>query len=134
MADRITKNQRSRNMAAVRSRGNLTTELALVKILRKSKISGWQRHKKIVGIRPDFVFSKQRVAVFIHGCFWHGCSRHRSIPVSNRLFWVKKINTNKTRDGIINRKLKKLGWKTIKIWEHEIKDSTQIAIKIGSQI
>ncbi len=121
MADRISTEQRSRNMAAVRSRGNITTELALVKIFRKTKITGWRRHQKIFGIRPDFVFSKQRIAVFVHGCFWHGCRWHGEIPVSNRKFWREKINMNKNRDRIVNRELKHTGWKVLRFWEHELK-------------
>jgi len=108
-------------MSAVRSRGNASTELALVKIFRKEKINGWNRHKKIVGIRPDFVFLKPRVAVFVHGCFWHGCRWHGEIPVSNRKFWQKKIDANKIRDLAVRKKLKGAGWKVLYLWEHEIK-------------
>ena len=125
MADRISTEQRSRNMAAVRSRGNVTTELALVRIFRKEKITGWRRHERIFGIRPDFVFLKQRVAVFVHGCFWHGCRLHGEIPASNRKFWREKINTNKNRDRIVNRKLRRIGWKVLRVWEHEIKKKSE---------
>jgi len=121
MTDKISKKQRSRNMAAVRSRGNKTTELALVKIFRKTKITGWRRHEKIFGIRPDFVFLKPRVAVFAHGCFWHGCRWHGQIPMSNRKFWRDKIKLNKNRDRLISRKLRRKGWTVLCFWEHEIK-------------
>ena len=115
-------------MSAVRSRGNISTELALVKIFRKEKITGWKRNKKIVGIRPDFVFLKPMVAVFVHGCFWHGCRWHGEIPTSNRKFWQKKINTNKTRDHVARRKLRGAGWKVLYLWEHELKGDYSIVL------
>lgn len=131
MTDRISKEQRSRNMSAVHSRGNLSTELALVKIFRKEKITGWTRNKKIVGIHPDFVFLKRRAAVFVHGCFWHGCRWHGEIPASNIKFWHKKIDSNINRDLVVKIKLRKAGWKVLYLWEHEFKgDSGVILAKI----
>lgn len=128
MVDRISREKRSRNMAAVRSSGNVTTELALIKLFRKAGIKGWRRHQKISGIRPDFVFMKKRIAVFVHGCFWHGCRWHGDIPVSNRKFWNNKISGNKKRDLHITRKLRDIGWKGLRIWEHEIKMNPKIVI------
>ena len=123
--DRITKQQRSKNMAAVRSRGNASTELALAKIFRKEKIIGWSRHKKIHGIRPDFVFPKRKLAVFVHGCFWHGCRLHRNIPSSNVKFWREKIAVNKRRDARATGCLQASGWKVLRFWEHEIKKNPE---------
>ncbi|MFA5830862.1 MAG: very short patch repair endonuclease [Candidatus Paceibacterota bacterium] len=121
MTDRITKEQRSKNMSAVRSRGNKTTEIELIKQFRRGKITGWRRNQKIFGIRPDFVFWKQRIAIFVHGCFWHGCKKDKTIPKTNRIFWEKKIENNKKRDRISSEILKKNGWKVMKIWEHDLK-------------
>lgn len=115
-------------MAAVRSNGNATTELALIKLFRKARIRGWRRHQKISGIHPDFVFTKKGIAVFVHGCFWHGCRWHGEIPISNRKFWNNKISRNKKRDLDITRKLKNTGWKILCIWEHEIKMNPKIVI------
>ena len=130
MADRITKEQRSRNMAAVRSYGNVTTELELIKIFRKGKIRGWRRNKKTSGIRPDFVFLKHRVAVFVHGCFWHGCKKCTNLkPKTNKKFWVNKIGTNIERDKKHNKELKKTGWKVVCIWEHEIKNNPESVVR-----
>ncbi len=128
MTDRISHKQRSRNMAAVRSSGNVTTELALIKLFKKAGIKGWRRHQKISGIHPDFVFTKKQIAVFVHGCFWHGCRWHGDIPVSNRKFWNNKINGNKKRDLYITRKLMDIGWKGLRIWEHEIKMNPKTVI------
>ena len=119
--DRVTKEKRSEMMAAVKGRGNLTTEVALMKILKKEKITGWRSHYDRVEGRPDFAFPKQRVAIFIDGCFWHGCKKHATIPKTNTNFWENKITRNKERDRKVSRELKKAGWSVLRIWEHEIK-------------
>lgn len=118
--DRVTKEKRSEMMAAVKGRGNLTTEIALMKILKKEKITGWRRHYDRVEGRPDFAFPKQRVVVFIDGCFWHGCKKHATIPKTNTKFWEDKIARNKERDRKVNRELKKAGWAVLRIWEHDM--------------
>jgi len=120
MSDVHTAMQRSRNMAAIKGRGNKTTEEALIKLFRVSKIIGWKRNSSLIG-KPDFVFIKQKVVVFTDGCFWHGCSRCHLSPASNGVFWREKISNNKLRDRKVNRCLKKQGWKVIRIWEHELK-------------
>ena len=68
----------------------------LAKLLRANRITGWRRHQPVFG-RPDFVFRKARLAVFVDGCFWHGCPKHATIPVQNRAFWRKKLLANQTR-------------------------------------
>jgi|SRR3989344_3650805 len=118
--DRHTKEQRSRNMSAVRSSGNKTTELRFVNILKINKITSWRRYPKNTYGKPDFIFPKQKVAIFIDGCFWHGCAKHRNIPATNRKFWLKKILSNKKRDEIVSLQLKKQGLKVMRIWEHEL--------------
>lgn len=81
VADVFTKKKRSQIMAAVRSTGNRTTELRLASILRANGITGWRRHQPLPG-KPDFVFRRERLAVFADGCFWHGCPRHLRMPFS----------------------------------------------------
>jgi len=107
-------------MASIRSRGNRTTELAFASLLRKAGITGWRRHLALPG-RPDFAFTRCHLAVFIDGCFWHGCARCRNIPVSNREFWSSKISANKKRDRRVTRLLEKSGWQVIRFWEHELR-------------
>jgi len=77
--------------------------------------------------RPDLVFVKQRVAVFVDGCFWHGCPDHATIPSTNRRFWEQKIGKNLARDDKINKELDSMGWLVIRIWEHEIKHNIDAA-------
>lgn len=107
-------------MARIRGRDNKATEIAMLMILRRNRIIGWRRHPRTLG-RPDFVFPKEQVAVFVDGCFWHGCPKHKSHPATNRDFWDAKLSRNKLRDKMVSRALKRQGWKVVRIWQHEFK-------------
>lgn len=119
--DTVSREKRSEMMAAIKGKGNLSTEVALMTILRKEKITGWRRHYNRVEGRPDFAFPKEKLAIFIDGCFWHGCKKHGAIPKSNIEYWRDKIEANKKRDRSVNRILKNKKWAVLRIWEHEIK-------------
>jgi DNA mismatch endonuclease (patch repair protein) len=119
MADVFTKAKRSQVMSRIRGRGNKETEVALAKLLRRHGITGWRRNQKIFG-KPDFVFHKARLAVFVDGCFWHGCPKHSNMPFNNRAFWKKKLSANKRRDWLVTRTLQAQGWRVLRIWEHEL--------------
>lgn len=119
MADVFTKKKRSDVMSRIRGRGNKETELALAALLRQNGLKGWQRHQSVFG-RPDFIFRKQRVAVFVDGCFWHSCKLHANVPANNRRFWVAKLSANRTRDRRVSAKLRREGWRVVRIWEHEL--------------
>ena len=119
MPDVFTKAKRSAVMSRIRGHGNKDTELALMKLLRQHRITGWRRHQKVFG-KPDFIFKQVRLALFVDGCFWHGCPKHCKIPAGNRAFWKKKFAANKARDGRVNRELRKLGWRVVRIWEHDL--------------
>jgi len=120
VGDWLTREQRSRNMASIRSKGNVTTEGAFISILRKAGVSGWRRHLRLPG-KPDFVFRTQRVAVFLDGCFWHGCPRCYRLPHDNRSYWEKKVAGNRKRDRLRSRELRSLGWHILRFWEHTLK-------------
>ncbi len=109
-------------MSAVRSRGNRSTEAMLLAALRANRVTGWRRHYRITG-KPDFAFPKSRLAVFVDGCFWHGCPRCGSIPASNRVYWESKISRNARRDRQQTRLLRASGWRVLRIWEHEMRPS-----------
>ena len=119
MPDVFTKAKRSEVMSRIRSRGNKETELALVRLLRLHRITGWRRHQPVFG-KPDFVFPKRRLAVFVDGCFWHGCPKHATQPANNRAFWRRKFTANKARDRLVTRALRRQGWSVLRIWEHEL--------------
>lgn len=119
MADVWTRKKRSEVMSLVRSHGNKDTELVLARLFRQNKITGWRRHLDLPG-KPDFSFRKQKLAVFVDGCFWHGCPKHGRQPKSNRAFWQRKFSANKSRDKIVNQTLRLAGWRVLRIWEHEL--------------
>jgi len=107
-------------MASVKSRDAKSTELKFISLLKEKGITGWRRNYPLTG-KPDFVFRRIKIAVFIDGCFWHGCPRHCRMPSSNVNYWNNKIEKNKIRDKKITKALKMKGWQVIRIWEHEIK-------------
>jgi DNA mismatch endonuclease (patch repair protein) len=128
MPDKLTIAARSALMAKVQSIGNLTTEIRLSKLLRCYKITGWRRNQNIFG-RPDFLFRRNQLAIFVDGCFWHGCPKCYRRPRSNKQFWDEKVARNKARDRRVNRELRKLGWCVMRIWEHELAQSGNICIR-----
>ena len=129
MADVLTKAERARCMAAIRSSGNKGTEQRLIAIMRAHKITGWRRHWALV-FKPDFVFPALRAAIFVDGCFWHGCAKHCRMPRSNVQYWRRKIGGNMARDKRRARELARLGWRTVRIWEHELRHPGRVARKV----
>ena len=117
--DTVSVAKRSEIMSAVRSSGNKATEIVFVEFLRQHGIMGWRRRVGLLG-KPDFVFAKKRTAIFVDGCFWHGCAKHCRMPKGNRNYWLTKIAGNKARDQVMGRKLRKAGWRVIRIGEHEL--------------
>jgi len=107
-------------MASVKSRNAKSTEINFISLLKEKGIAGWRRNSPLMG-KPDFVFSRFKIAVFLDGCFWHGCPSHCRMPSSNVNYWNTKIEKNKIRDREITKRLKMKGWQVIRIWEHEIK-------------
>ena len=112
---------RSALMARVPSRGNATTELRMVALLGRRGIVGWSRHATLVG-HPDFYWPSEKIALFVHGCFWHGhsCGRNLS-PNSNREAWARKIARNRQRDQRCAGALRRLGWSVLTVWECQLR-------------
>jgi DNA mismatch endonuclease (patch repair protein) len=133
--DVFTKAKRSQVMSRIRGYGNKDTELALIRVFRAHRMTGWRRHQQVFG-KPDFVFPKLRLAVFVDGCFWHGCPKHGKKPSTNSQFWEEKLETNKKRDRRVNRVLRNDGWRVIRVWEHELASSKQprLAARIKNTI
>ena len=119
--DNVSKEKRSQIMAKVKSSGNKSTEIQFISILKEKTITGWRRNYPILG-KPDFVFPRIKVVVFVDGCFWHGCEKHCRLPLSNKRYWKKKIENNKIRDRKVTKSLINKNWTVIRIWEHEIKE------------
>jgi len=119
MADIFTKKKRSAIMSRILGHGNKDTELRLISIFRAQRITGWRRSYGLAG-KPDFVFLPEQLAVFVDGCFWHGCLAHATWPKQNAAFWRKKILGNRRRDRAVNRILRAKGWRVLRIWEHDL--------------
>ena len=125
--DVFTVEKRSAVMARIRSRGNLKTELRFIVLMKLHGIAGWRRNVPLFG-RPDFVFPRARVAVFLDGCFWHSCPRHYNEPTQNAEFWRRKRATNRRRDRLVTRTLMARGWLVLRIWEHALRGTGQRAM------
>ena len=119
MADVFSVAKRSEIMSRVRDCGYKATELALISLFRRNKIVGWCRHQAVFG-SPDFAFTKRRLAVFVDGCFWHGCPKHGTQPQTNTAFWAAKLGRNKSRDRLVARTLRSRGWRVLRVWQHEL--------------
>lgn len=154
MADVFSKAKRSEVMARIRSRGNQGTEVALAKLFRRHKITGWRRQinltvgrrrrkethsfrknpvrvssPRLLRVRPDFIFRQARLALFVDGCFWHGCPKHGTQPKGNAAFWKRKFSRNLARDLLVTRTLRSLGWRVLRIWEHELARKNEIRLR-----
>ncbi|MDD5344605.1 MAG: very short patch repair endonuclease [Smithella sp.] len=129
MTDVHTRAQRSRNMAAIRGKFNKSTELALITLFRANRIKGWRRHSRRIFGTPDFIFPKNKVAIFVDGCFWHGCPKCLIHPKTNKKFWEIKIAANQRRDRDVKKQLIEEGWRVLRFWEHEIKHNSNNIVK-----
>lgn len=142
--DIFDKARRSALMASIRNRENQDTELVLMALLRAHGLKGWRRHVKLrsvprrgkppVSAKPDFVFRRLRIAIFVDGCFWHGCPRHHRKPTSNVRFWSGKIEGNRARDRRNTRWLRRGGWIVIRIWEHSLQRPAPVIARISAAI
>lgn len=80
----------------------------------------------------DLVFTRARVAVFLDGCFWHGCPEHHTVAVTNAEYWAEKVETNRRRDRDTDRRLHEAGWVSLRIWEH--RDPGQAAAEVRAVV
>jgi len=116
--DKDSKKKRSEIMRAIRSRDS-KMELVLRRELNKRGIRYRKNVARMVG-KPDIVFLKKKLVVFLDSCFWHGCKKHCRLPTSNRKYWTKKIERNQQRDKDVNKIYQFMGWKFARFWEHDI--------------
>jgi DNA mismatch endonuclease (patch repair protein) len=95
-------------------------------MLAGMRLKNWRKNADDMVGKPDVVFSQEHIAIFIDGCFWHGCPHcDRKLPQTNREYWERKIHRNIELAKQYNRKLKKAGWKVLRIWEHEIRNPAE---------
>jgi DNA mismatch endonuclease, patch repair protein len=121
--DIMTSAERSHRMSLIRGK-NTKPEILLRKHLWNRGFKGYRINSKILG-KPDLFYSTKGLAIFVDGCFWHGCPRCYKPPKSNRKYWKDKVNRNKQRDRIVNRRLRIRGIRVIRIWEHSIRKNLQ---------
>ena len=133
MADVYSAKKRSAVMAKVKGRGNRSTEVVVARLFRARHLRGWRRQLPLPG-RPDFAFVKERMVVFVDGCFWHRCPVHGEVPVGNREFWSQKLRANALRDRRVDRDLRARGWRVLRIWEHELKNPGRVASRVSSAL
>ena len=119
-------------MGRVRQR-DTAPELALRRELWRRGFR-YRLHPKLPG-HPDIAFSGPKLAVFVDGCFWHGCPLHGTMPKRNKEFWASKIARNIERDAEIDDKIAALGWQVVHVWEHEIKEDVgEVSSRIENRV
>jgi DNA mismatch endonuclease (patch repair protein) len=127
MPDVFDKATRSKIMSKIRSK-DTGVEKAFKEALIRNGLTDFEMHYKIMG-KPDFVFVKEKVAVFCDSLFWHG---KKNIPQTNREYWIAKFQRNMRRDKVVTQTLKKEGWKVVRFYDNEIlKDADRCAKKIN---
>lgn len=132
MTDIVDAQRRSEMMAGIRSR-NTAPELAVRRIAHRMGLR-FRLHRNDLPGRPDLVFPKHRMAVFVHGCFWHrheGC-RHASMPKSRTVFWTRKFAANVERDARQQAALSTLGWRVLVIWQCETTDEVAVERRLAA--
>lgn len=122
MSDIFDKEKRSEIMSVVRSKGNKSTELKLIKFFKDNNIIGWRRNYKVKG-HPDFIFLKRKIVIFVDGCFWHGHDCRNTRPTDNSEYWKNKRERNIKHDKEVTALFESRGWIVIRIWECELKKS-----------
>jgi len=127
--DKQPKEQRSGCMSKIKGK-NTELEKLFWKSVAELKIKGYRRNTKNIG-KPDLYFSNHKIAVFIDGCFWHGCPRCYTSPATNRKFWADKIRNNIKRDRTVNSELRKDGVKVLDSGSYSKKKSWLMCTKIA---
>lgn len=114
-------------------------------------VRGWRRHVRLkpravpdevdlqikparLKVEPDFIFRPQKLAVFVDGCFWHGCPLHATKPKANAEMWERKLEENIRRDKRATKALEAAGWRVLKIWEHELDDADVLVKRIKEDL
>lgn len=116
--DNLTKDQRRKNMQNIRSTGT-KPERKIMEALKKRKIYFAPHVSKIIG-KPDIVFRRKKIVIFIDSDFWHGHPERCVMPKTNSEYWAGKIEGNKLRDAEVNDVLRSKGWQVLRLWEYEI--------------
>ncbi|MGA2723419.1 MAG: very short patch repair endonuclease [Bryobacteraceae bacterium] len=132
--DTVSPETRSRVMAQVRSQRNRSTEWRLRACLIQAGIRGWKLNPQDIDGKPDFAFPGRRVLLFVDGCYWHGCPRCYRRPSSHTDYWDAKVRRNRARDRRTTARLKRDGWRVLRIWEHQLSATDLILGRIKAAL
>lgn len=125
--DQFSPDKRSEVMSAVGSE-DTAVEMRLRRALWHSGLR-YRIHEEMAGTKPDIVFRGPNVAVFVDGCFWHGCPEHYTAPENNAHYWREKLESNRERDRRDNRDLRKAGWTVLRFWECEVNEELERVVE-----
>jgi DNA mismatch endonuclease (patch repair protein) len=134
MTDVFSPEKRSSVMRRVKSTGT-SPELKVRGVLTRMGLR-YRLHRKDLPGKPDIVMAGRRLAIFVHGCFWHGhdCARGARVPKANRDYWLGKVGRNRERDGEHRAALEAEGWRVLTLWECELKDEAALEQTLSRQI
>ena len=128
---------RRKIMASIRGKDTKSTERAFRMALVRHRIGGWVTNRADLPGKPDIYFPSANIAIFLDGCFWHGCGMCGRIPAINRPFWSLKIALNRKRDAKNDAALIALGLRVVRIWEHELQKTAyikQVIARLGKML
>lgn len=123
MADKVDAKTRSKIMSSIKGK-DTAMERAVKPVL---EAMGFEHQPKGVFGKPDFAHRDAMVAIFLDGCFWHGCPEHYRAPEANSKFWADKVQSNMTRDAHVTELLENSGWRVIRVWEHDLNAVVKLA-------
>ena len=116
---------RSKIMSSIKGKHNKSTEIKLRMALVKAGVKGWVLHPSDLFGKPDIFFAEKKLAIFVDGCFWHGCDSCGHIPKTRSIFWRAKFERNQARAKVVKSKLRKKSIKVLRVWEHVLKSPSQ---------
>lgn len=111
----------SSRMSRTKSKNSRSTEKRLRALLVRSGFRGWKMHERNILGSPDFAFAASKIAVFVDGCYWHGCSKCGKLQGKLSRYWINKIQKNIVRDKYVSETLERSGWFVVRIWEHDLR-------------
>jgi DNA mismatch endonuclease (patch repair protein) len=129
--DKLSPEHRSENMRRIRGK-DTSPELTVRKLCRELGFTGYRIHRKELPGKPDLAWIGRKLAIFVHGCFWHAhdCSEGLRKPKSNQHYWIPKIERNQLRDAENIKNLRAAGWNVLIIWECELREPSSLPKKI----
>ncbi len=134
MTDVFSPEKRSSVMRRVKSK-DTSPELKVRRLLTWMGV-GYRLHRKDLPGKPDVVMAGRKLAIFVHGCFWHGhdCARGARVPKANRDYWESKVGRNRARDVEHRTALEARGWRVLTLWECELKDEDALEATLGREV